>query len=216
MEENQDDAQSSRAITLDEFLFVSINSKARAEVIEASVIIERVITSMLAMFLSIDIENSKSFSKTGLSFNMKLNLLADINMIDKDEKAKLIKFSEIRNIFAHESKTHMFFQCFDQIGLRTFLIKCYGEQKSTYNFQEENDRLLFYKLYENVKEICKGLFGKMMFKAEESGRTKGTIDFFFSLRDVLGKMSEADADFCARIDSAYEEAKRNLKNSEDK
>lgn len=212
MGENKIEIPTTLNVTLDELLFVNIRSKARADVIEASVTIERVITSMLAMFLSIDIENSKSFGKTGLSFNSKLNLLADINMIDKDEKTKLIKFSEIRNIFAHDSSTHMFYQCFDQLGLRAFLIKQYGEQQSSRGSKEEIDGLLFIKLFEDIKGICKGLFNKMMSKASESGRTKGTIEFFHSFRNVLAKMSEADTAFCAVIDDAYEQAKKDLAN----
>jgi len=194
--------------TLDEFLFVSIPSTARTEVIEASVTIERVITSMLGMFLNIDTENSKSLGKTGLSFNNKLNLLADINMIDKDEKCKLIKFSEIRNIFAHDSAIFMFFQCFQQNDLKAFLTKKYGEQMSTNGFQEDNDRLLLMKLFEDVKSICKKLFSKMMDKAKDSGRQIGTIEFFHNLQSILAKLSEVDPAFGVIIDKAYEDARQ--------
>jgi hypothetical protein len=210
-----ENAKESRTITLDELLFVNIPSPARAAVIEASVTIERVITTMLAMFLNIDIENSKSFSKSGLSFNSKLNLLADINMIDKEEKSKLIKFSEIRNIFAHDNKVFMFNQCFKENDLKAFLLKRYGEQKSTYDFEEENDQLLFNKLFEDIKAICRKLFAKMMEKATDSGRQTGIIEFFLNLQSILARLSEADTAFAAIIDKAYEQAKKewNDKNS---
>jgi hypothetical protein len=194
--------------TLDEFLFVSIPSTARTEVIEASVIIERVITTMLGMFLNIETENSKSLGKNGLSFNDKLNLLADINMIGKDEKSKLIKFSEIRNIFAHDSTVFMFYQCFQENDLKAFLIKRYGEQQSQFGFQEDGDRLLFIKLFEDVKSICKMLFSKVMDKAKDSGRQIGTIEFFHNLQSILAKLSEADPAFRIIIDKAYEDARQ--------
>lgn len=155
MLENKFEIPDTITFTIDELLFVNIPSKARTEVIEASVTIERVITSMLAMFLDIDIEDSKSFGKAGLSFNSKLHLLADIKMIDKEEKGKLIKFSEIRNIFAHDSSTHMFYQCFDQLGLRAFLVKKYSEQNNENDSREQADRMLFTLLFEDVKKSVK-------------------------------------------------------------
>lgn len=194
-------------MTLDDLLFVNIPSRARSEVIEASVTIEKVITMMLAQFLNIDVDESKSFGKNGLSFNAKLNLLADINLIAKVEKTKLIKFSEIRNIFAHDDKTLHFFQCFKQIGLKGYLLNQYGEQHSKYDFEEENDRMLFEKLFEDVKETCRQLFHKMMDKAKESGRQIGTMEFFNNLQHVLAKMSETDPVFKSKVDRAYEDAK---------
>ncbi|PWK79107.1 hypothetical protein LX99_01563 [Mucilaginibacter oryzae] len=194
--------------TLDEFLFVSIPSAARTEVIEASVTIERVITIMLGMFLNIDIENSKSLGKNGLSFNDKLNLLADINVIDKEEKSKLIKFSEIRNIFAHDSTIFMFHQCFKLNDLKTFLTKRYGEKQSTNGFMEEKDKFLFLSLFDDVKSICKKLFTKMMDKEKDSGRQTAIVEFFQHLQHVLAKISETDPAFKLIIDKAYEEAKQ--------
>ena len=81
---------------LNDILFVNIRSVARTEVIESSVTVERVITNMLCKFFSIDLHDSKSLGMEGLSFNSKLNLLSDINLISREKKSKLIKFSEIR------------------------------------------------------------------------------------------------------------------------
>jgi len=206
----------SRVITLDELLFASIPSTARNEVIEASVTVERIITTMLAMFLNIDIDTSKSFSKTGLSFSSKLNLLADINMIDTEEKSKLIKFSEIRNIFAHDSSIFMYYQCFQLNGIKGFLINRYGEQQSKYGFEEDNNKLLFTKLFEDVKSICRKLFHKMMDKAKDSGRQIGTVEFFQNLQHVLAKLSEEDPAFGAIIDNAYEKAKQIWRDNNEK
>lgn len=200
-----------RVITLDDLLFVNIPSKARAAVIEASVTIERVITTMLGMFLSIDLDNAKSLGKTGLSFNHKLHLLADINMISSDEKSKLIKFSEIRNIFAHDAQVFMFYQCFQQNDLKKFLVNRYGEQHSQFDFEEENCRMLFEKLFDDVKEICRSLFHKMMDKAKDQGRKSGTIEFFYKLQHVLAELSDKDPAFKVIIDQAYEDAKALLK-----
>ena len=188
-------------VTLDELLFTSIPSSARNTVIEASVTIERIVGTMLGMFLDIDCESSTSFGNTtqALSFNHKLNLLTDLKIIGKDEKTLLIHFSEIRNVFAHNAVVISFFQCFKQKNLRRNLEKKYGIQKSTNDFEEDNCELLFEHLYTDVKQICRDLFHKMMSRAGNKGEVQGTLMYHQCLLDSIEELSKIDLDFRFKI-----------------
>lgn len=195
-------------ITLDDLLFASVPSSARNIVIEASVTIERVIGIMLARFLDINVEVSKSFGMTpaALSFNHKINLLTDMEIIDKNEKTILIKFSEIRNLFAHNAVVINFSNCFEHNGLKKFLIDKYGTQKSKFDFEEENCKMLFEHLYSDVKQMCRNLFKKMMNRAGSQGETTGKLLYHESLMDKIEELAKTDSDFRKKINQIHNEA----------
>lgn len=102
----------------------------RAFVIEISVSFETDLSNVLSLILRIpDYQNSKSFGNqnSALSFNHKINLLMDMKELDKKAVAKLQKFSEIRNKFAHCLEIDTFIKCYDAIqGCYGFLEKEYG------------------------------------------------------------------------------------------
>jgi hypothetical protein len=101
----------------------------RTMVLETSVQLESNISSILGYLLSIDIEISKSLSckSTALSFNAKLNLLLDMNILNKTEMEKFVIFSQIRNQFAHNVRVVSFESCIDEIdGLLNRLRKLYN------------------------------------------------------------------------------------------
>jgi len=195
-------------ITLDELLFASLPSPARSTVIEASVTIERIVGTMLAMFLDIELESSKSFgmSTAALSFNHKIQLLTDMKIIGKDEKALLIKFSEIRNLFAHNAIITNFFQCFRHNDLKEYLEKKYGVQKSEFNFEEDNCEMLFNKLFADVKQVCRDLFQKMINRAGSKGETEGKLLYHEKLLDGIQALCKIDPDFSEKMAKVHDEA----------
>ncbi len=100
----------------------------RTMVLEASVQIESNISDILGYLLGIDVEASRSLSckSTALSFNAKLNLLLDMNILNKPEIEKFVIFSQIRNQFAHNVRVVSFDTCINEIeGLLNRFRKLY-------------------------------------------------------------------------------------------
>jgi len=100
----------------------------RTMVLEASVQIESNISDILGYLLGIDVEASRSLSckSTALSFNAKLNLLLDMNKLNKPEVEKFVIFSQIRNQFAHNVRVVSFDTCINEIeGLLNRFRKLY-------------------------------------------------------------------------------------------
>jgi hypothetical protein len=194
-------------ITLDELLFASLPSSARSTVIEASVTIERIIATMLAMFLDIEVESSKSFgmSTSALSFNHKIQLLIDMKIIGTDEKTLLVKFSEIRNLFAHNAIITHFFQCFGHNKLKDYLEKKYGIQKSKFDFEEDNCKMLFDKLFSDVKQVCRDLFHKMMSRAGSKGEVEGKLLYHEKLLERIQELCKSDPDFCEKMNKIHQQ-----------
>lgn len=79
------------------------NINTRSLVIENTVIIEEQISYTLGVLLDIDWKKSKSFGyySTALSFNQKVQIIQDLQNIDKDLIVKLNYLMSIRNKFAH-------------------------------------------------------------------------------------------------------------------
>lgn len=204
------DALKPKVKTIEEILFPKVPSSARAEVIEASVLVEYAISEILAALLRIDVDNSVSFGRQGLSFNAKLNLLADINMIAKDEKIKLTKFSEIRNLFAHNSNIVFFKDSFELNDLRSFFKKYYNEPKPTNGTSEKNDSLLFEKLFNDIKAICENLFIKRISNTVDISRQELKIQMFDALKATLDEFSAADPNFLLMMDEVYAKTKEKL------
>jgi len=201
-------------ITVDDLLFATIPSTARARVIEISVNIERNVGIMLALLLNIKIEESKSFgmSSSALSFNHKINLLTDLEIINSDQKAVLNKFSEIRNIFAHNGKITHFFECFKHNQLRNFLENRYGQQKS--EFEEDTCGLLFNKLYEDVQKVCRSLFQTMLNNAHDKGKSHATISYHNNLLTGIEELCQVDIEFKEKIKKIHEAAVKEISDLE--
>ena len=113
----------------------------RTMVIETSVQLESNISAMLGYLLGIDVETSKSLSckSTALSFNAKLNLLLDMNILYKTEIEKFVIFSQIRNQFAHNVRVVSLKTCIDEIdGLLNRLRKLYNIVEIDTEFDAES------------------------------------------------------------------------------
>lgn len=137
-------------------------SEPRNIVLSKSLAVEKYMSMYLAAIM--DIENyldSKSFGNTSsaLSFNQKLNLFSDLEYVTKEEKIKLISFSEIRNQFAHNSSCLTFGHAFN-VEVSNKLNRFYevlkeakiNEQQytETFNFLYEDIKLIFQRLRSEV------------------------------------------------------------------
>jgi len=101
--------------------------RIRLVVLEFSIKIETLLSSMLRCFLDIN-EPSKSFgnSNTSLSFNQKANLLLDTKYLDPEDAKKFLTFMEIRNQFIHNEDAKNFTLCLSFIkGKKAWLLKQY-------------------------------------------------------------------------------------------
>lgn len=113
----------------------------RASILSSSLLIENSVSSFLSLLLDIkDKENSISFGNNtrALSFRAKVNLLLDMNVIDKKEDNwKLEKFMEIRNQFIHNIEASTFEKCFSYLtGVQNKLLTEYP-QDSTLVLEEQ-------------------------------------------------------------------------------
>lgn len=191
-------------VTTDELLFSSLPSPARGMVIDASVTIERTVGLMLKMFLNIDGE-SKSFgnSSSALSFSHKINLLTDMKIIASEDKAVLLKFSEIRNQFAHNATVYMFFKCFENKDINNFLRKRYANKELKSPFEEGKCQEFFEFLYEDVKQICSDLWDKVLKKYGNDGETKGLMLFHENFMNKIEEYAKTDKDFGDKIQAIH-------------
>nr|NQU91214.1 hypothetical protein [Bacteroidota bacterium] len=84
---------------------MDINIELRAEVLEYSLFIEKLINDLLLLNLGIydEKENTRLFSNKGkLSFQNKIDLLFDIEVLSNDENSEFGLLMNIRNKFLHD------------------------------------------------------------------------------------------------------------------
>jgi len=93
-------------------------------------------TTRLPGFTSLDETRSFGNKSTALSFNAKLNLFLDIQGITKEQANILIKFSEIRNKFAHVDGVETIYDCLQicDATLKKFLEKKYSSKVEEYKY----------------------------------------------------------------------------------
>ncbi|MGN6341181.1 MAG: hypothetical protein ACTHML_09480 [Ginsengibacter sp.] len=109
------------------------NVENRAIILEIAVSIEDMLSLLLSIILQIknrDESKSLSTKSSGLSFNAKVNLLLDMDYIEKAHIWKFQKFMELRNQFAHNSKVTNFEKCYQLIGGKEKLLSEYPVDKS--------------------------------------------------------------------------------------
>jgi len=167
---------------------VSKEMEQRIEILKNSLQIEESITQHLADLL--DIKKGESISlgnkSTALSLKTKTDLLIDLGTLNKNERKKILYFSEIRNQFIHNinCKTFTdFSKCNDSTSnklLKLYKIKGYKELEEQLNFA-------YKKLFEDVTNIISAVFSnvKKKIRKKESGKIyekafndlKRSIDF---------------------------------------
>lgn len=96
-------------------LKIDPNESTRTSILNISLFIENKTSSILCALLDIERKESKSFGNTSqaLSFNAKVNLLLDLNVLNSDEVKLLNSFMYIRNQFVHNISVSSFVNVFN-------------------------------------------------------------------------------------------------------
>lgn len=124
----------------------------RGQIIEDSVMLERVVTLLLSNVFEIDdIENSNSFQTTGnvLSFHAKTSLLSDLKYLPLGLKEKVSMLYQIRNKFVHNMDVNSFTVFFEVSGngkKKAFLGFYPDKINEVENESEENQFSIIYSL----------------------------------------------------------------------
>ncbi|MDP3445793.1 MAG: hypothetical protein Q8T08_23275, partial [Ignavibacteria bacterium] len=105
----------------------------RVDILQYSLMVENFSSIFLSTLLDIpDFKESKSLgNRSGnLSFNQKIDLLIDIQAIEKKEKSKFSNFMSIRNQFMHNIDADSYENCLKNIeGADKFLLKTYPQDE---------------------------------------------------------------------------------------
>ncbi|TKC59172.1 hypothetical protein FBD94_16710 [Pedobacter hiemivivus] len=129
----------------------------RARVIEDSVHLEKNISTYLCLLLGIDLKTTKLFKSEAMSFDVKLNLLLELNYFDKLKREKFRRFSEIRNKFAHLADVITFTDCYERLGgIENHFKRWYPSaaiKKSGEDLNKEYYNLLKTDLFEDITDF---------------------------------------------------------------
>jgi hypothetical protein len=112
---------------------------------------------------------TRSFGNTSkaLPFNAKLNLFLDLEGVSKEEAEILIKFSEIRNKFAHRQEINSIYDCLEpekDKSLKKFFENRYKSKIENYQYNEENVRLMFPLFLDDLEMTCGAILMRMFEK----------------------------------------------------
>ena len=107
-----------------------MNIKLKSEILEKSITIETYLSQILMRLLDIVNNENKtlSYKGTALSFKAKVDLLFDIEKIEKNLYNDLVTFMEIRNQFIHNYDTNSFETVNLRINSKKRLIELYNSQ----------------------------------------------------------------------------------------
>lgn len=107
--------------------------KDRHYIIDISVQVEYNISLFLAKWLDIKRDSSRSLGtkSSRLSFMQQINLILDMNILNKEQAEKLEYFARIRNKFAHFVEIKTFEQCLNsEVSLKNGISKYYPLKNS--------------------------------------------------------------------------------------
>jgi hypothetical protein len=95
-----------------------LNLELRSEILERALILENEVNKLLFHFLGINKEITKTLSNksSSLSFKNKIDLLLDLDRINKDEYQQMLLFMEIRNQFLHNISANDFSVILTDLG----------------------------------------------------------------------------------------------------
>lgn len=176
---------------------MDLNLKLRADILEYSLFIEKLINDLLLLNLGIydEKESTRLFSNKGkLTFQNKIDLLYDIEVLSKDENSEFELLMNIRNKFLHDLDCNSFQVLLSQLdkGIVNRFKKYLDNGKLITN--EDDCENACYKLFQkNIKII------KEKINTNEASRNKKSeliqlqneqllfyIDF---IQDLLDKIS---------------------------
>jgi len=102
----------------------------RAQYLKYSLIVENLISVFLAKLFGIkDEQESKNLGNksSALSFMNKINLLLDLEIVEKQDYWKFQKFMEIRNQFMHNILAATYVSCFEFVSDKEKVLKAYPQ-----------------------------------------------------------------------------------------
>jgi hypothetical protein len=148
-----------------------MNLELRSQILEFSLTIESFANSLIGVCFGLtneDLVNSKSFGykSSCLSFNQKLNLLLDINMIDRKEEWKFQTLMEVRNKFLHVAEIDSFVKCFEYIEKKSKLLKEFPSEEEV---EENKLNYATTALSLDIMNIYKNAHSKILNKSIEDG-----------------------------------------------
>lgn len=152
-----------------------MGNEIRYQVLNFSLLLESCINKVLAYALGIpDVEKSKSFNYTNqsLSFNQKVNLLLDINLINKEDHWKFQTLMEIRNKFIHVLEIDSYIKCFEYVSAKKKIVDTYSKQTKKDLDEEQHLHACCLLLYTDVVSLGSSAFINLLGKVIEDVETK--------------------------------------------
>jgi len=151
----------------------------RTEILQYSLLIENFTSIFLSNLLNIpDFKASKSLgNKSGnLSFNQKIELLIDIQALEKKEKSKFLTFMSVRNQFMHNFDANSYENCFENIdGADKFILRNFPQDELL--TKENQLKNATKQLANDVVTITVKLLDKVKEKIEEKVKSEISEDY---------------------------------------
>jgi hypothetical protein len=168
----------------------------RLIVINHSILVERLVSAALSSLLDIDLKSSKTLGNKsgGFSFYQKLMLLTDIRATEKNSVIKFIKFSEIRNQFAHNFEVNDFQSCFSFLnGTEEYLRRTYPSKIEEKLEPEEQLQSLYFRLYDDVLKSLNDILTNVTQKFIKEGRDEFLENFYKQFFVEMREYSKSDS-----------------------
>lgn len=154
-----------------------METKARIDVLYASLTMEKLVGSILGQLLNIDNENSKTLGHKGtsLTFKNKVDLITDIKAMEREDAKKFEYLAEIRNQFLHNLDVDTFERCFGNLeGREKGYRKLYEPSDTTGLSNEEVLSKCFDAHFMDLKNVVEKLFGLIYEKTYKLGFADGS------------------------------------------
>lgn len=137
--------------------------------------------------------NSLGNKSSSLSFNQKIDLLIDLNVLKSNEKNKFKKFMEIRNQFMHNLSASTYEKCcFFLDGTDSYLLKNYPQSEQ--NSKEEQLRLAVDCLSDEVLEITFNITTKVYNKIQQDAENEvykiSNEAFNYAIHNLKNKLDD--------------------------
>lgn len=137
-----------------------MNIELKSKILKESITVEDLLSNILMTMLDIEEPDNKSlgYRGTALSFKSKVDLLFDIQKIDKTLYSDLIMFMEIRNQFIHNIDADSFETVVDRIDKRKKLLAFYKEELKSFDYEADEE----HKLEISFTSLCYSILTRLI------------------------------------------------------